>query len=388
MRLEFVLPRVKPDVLVPPSACPKPACRSRALRHHQQVVKPLRDTVYDQVPAHRYQCLRCGHTFRLYPPGVTHDHTSQRLQGLAVMLYLLGLSYGATSLALEALGAYLAKSTIYYAVQAAAAAVPGLKRNAVFEALKTPALGADVTSVKVKGRWLPLGLSVNPLDGLVLSIDCLHGAESDQLRQWLEPIAEAVGAEILVTDDADGFKTAADELGLQHQVSGSHVKRNTEALIDELLPQVAADADGSLAAWGISPAQAQADLERLGELMHERQVHAEAELQRLARRYKEAKAPRPGEKWSLAYRLKRLYVDRWELWGRLTRYRKWEGAGGERLDGTNNASERGIGWWIKERYRTMRGYKRAASAVNVSRLIAWCGNKLGRGGANLQEVLA
>jgi hypothetical protein len=28
------------------------------------------------------------------------------------------------------------------------------------------------------------------------------------------------------------------------------------------------------------------------------------------------------------------------------------------MDGTNNGSERAIGWWIKERYRTMRGYKR------------------------------
>jgi hypothetical protein len=28
------------------------------------------------------------------------------------------------------------------------------------------------------------------------------------------------------------------------------------------------------------------------------------------------------------------------------------------LDGTNNSAERTIGWWIKERYRTMRGYKR------------------------------
>ena len=35
------------------------------------------------------------------------------------------------------------------------------------------------------------------------------------------------------------------------------------------------------------------------------------------------------------------------------------------MDGTNNSSERLIGWWIKERYRTMRGYKRKASIRNV-----------------------
>jgi len=39
----------------------------------------------------------------------------------------------------------------------------------------------------------------------------------------------------------------------------------------------------------------------------------------------------------------------------LTRYRTWKGPQGETLDGTHNACERAIGWWIKERYRTMRG---------------------------------
>lgn len=57
------------------------------------------------------------------------------------------------------------------------------------------------------------------------------------------------------------------------------------------------------------------------------------------------------------------------------------------IDGTNNNSERGIGWWIKERYRTMRGYKRIESAVGVSRLLAWCGNHLDNGGADLSCLI-
>jgi len=65
-----------------------------------------------------------------------------------------------------------------------------------------------------------------------------------------------VGAEVLVSDDADSFKSVADDLGLGHQVCKSHVKRNTEALIDELRPLVAKDGDGSLHAIGVEPAQA------------------------------------------------------------------------------------------------------------------------------------
>ncbi len=261
-------------------------------------------------------------------------------------------------------------------MQEAAKLVPGLKRDQVFAGVKTPALGGDLTSVKCKGEWLPLGITVDPITGLALTIDALAAQDITALKDWIEPIAKSVGATILVTDDADGFKTVADEVGVQHQVCKAHGLRNTEALINTSQPLVATDADGSLHAIGVSPEQAVADLNRLGELVKSRQKEQTAELEALHRRYLEAAPPREGEHFSLAYRLRLLYLDRWNLWHRLTRYRSWKGPKGETLDGTNNASERAIGWWIKERYRTMRGYKVPENAVNVSRLLAWCGNFL------------
>jgi hypothetical protein len=90
---------------------------------------------------------------------------------------------------------------------------------------------------------------------------------------------------------------------------------------------------------------------------------------------------------SLAYRLRLFSLDRWNLWRRLTRYRTWAGPAGETLDGTNNACERAIGWWVKERYRSMRGDKRPASVLNVSRLIAAMGNALDGPGFALAEVI-
>jgi len=91
---------------------------------------------------------------------------------------------------------------------------------------------------------------------------------------------------------------------------------------------------------------------------------------------------------SLAYRLRLFSLDRWNLWGRLTRYRTWKGPAGERLDGTNNACERAIGWWVKERYRSMRGYNRPLSVLHISRLIAAMGNALDGPGFALAEVIA
>ena len=91
---------------------------------------------------------------------------------------------------------------------------------------------------------------------------------------------------------------------------------------------------------------------------------------------------------SLAYRLRLFSLDRGTLWPRLTRYRRWAGPDGETLDGANNGCERAIGWWVKERCRSMRGYKRAASVLNVSRLIAARGNALDGPGFMLAEVIA
>ena len=388
MRLQLILPRVEPTDINLPAVCPYAECQGRHFRHHQQVDKVVKDTQYASVAAERYECLRCKRTFRVYPHGVTQAQTSQRVKGLGVLLYLLGLSYGATSLALEALGVYMCKTSVYEAVQAAAEKVPGLKRQEVFAGIQTPALGSDLTSVKCHGEWLHLGLTVDDTHGLVLTVDELPAEDAETIKTWLEPIAKAVAAQLLISDDADAFKTVADELGLEHQVCKGHVKRNTETLIEGLGPQVASDADGSLAAIDVTPEQALADLKRLGELILSRQPEEEEELEAMHHRYTHAASPAPGQRASIAYRLRLLYLDRWNLWRPLTLYRRWQGPQGETVDGTNNACERAIGWWVKERYRSMRGYKRPKSAVNVSRLLAWCGNHLERGGADLALLMA
>jgi transposase-like protein len=391
MRLLVIPPPVQPDVYPDPTGCPYPACGSRHVQFRQAATKPLRDPFVGEVIAHRYQCPRCGRTFRLYPVGVSHDQTSARLKGLAVLFYVLGMSYGAVAIALEALGCPLSKVAVYNAVQAAGARVAGLRREAVRHGGgRVVGLGVDLTAVRCAGEWLTVGVGVDAVHGLALTVDLLPNGEAATLAAWVAELAAAIGAEVLVSDDADGFKTAADANGLAHQVCKAHVQRNTAAWVEAMTPLLSGDGDGSLALLGVSPAQAVADGQDLVRLMTERQpsTAASATLAAIHRRYMAAPKPRPGEAMSLAYRLRLFSLDRWNLWGRLTRYRTWAGSGGETLDGTNNACERAIGWWVKERYRTMRGYKRAASVLNVSRLIAAMGNALDGLGFPLAEVVA
>jgi hypothetical protein len=125
--------------------------------------------------------------------------------------------------------------------------------------------------------------------------------------------------------------------------------------------------DWSLYALWVSRERALADLDSLDQPVKERQPEKEQDMERLLEHYPGAKPPGTGEKASLAYRLRLLLLDRWNLWKRLTRYRRWQGSKGEQIDGTNNAAERAIGWWTKERYRTKRGKKRETPAMKVSR---------------------
>ena len=165
MRLQLLLPKVEPKEISEPTACVHAGCGSKRVQMHQTVEKALRDTMHRQVEVHRYRCLECGRTFRVYPKGVSKTQTSDRVRGLAVMLYLLGLSYGAVSQALRSLGVPLSKTEVYNTVQEVARRIPDMKRDKVFAGVKTKAVGGDLTSVKCAGKWLHLGISVDARAG-------------------------------------------------------------------------------------------------------------------------------------------------------------------------------------------------------------------------------
>jgi hypothetical protein len=354
----------------------------------QEVSKKIVDAQHPEVTAWRCECRKCGYVFRVYPKGVSQKQISKRVNGMAVMLYILGLSYGAVEIVLNSLGMGIGKTSVFRAVQAVAEQVPGLKREKLLDGYQTKAVGADVTSVRCNGKWVTVGITVDAVNGMVLSIDELAGEDAEQLQAWLEPILDAVDADVVVSDDADAFKQVSDQTGRSQQVCKSHVGRNTDNLVAELAAIIDAGQDHSLDAIGISPQQALEDLAALTEMIHARRPDDQSRLEEIYLRYASARKPGRGKKYDVAYRMRNLFMDRWNLWPRLTFYRNWKDEdGNEILDGTNNHCERAIGWWIKERYRSMKGYKRELSALNVSRLLAFAGNHLA-GGLDLAVLIA
>ncbi len=388
MRLNLILPKVEPGEFETPKKCQREGCSGKRFIPRQEVSKKIVDSEHPEVTAWRYECTKCGYVFRVYPKGVSQKQISKRVNGMAVMMYLLGLSYGAVEIVLSSLGMGIGKTSVYRAVQEVVRQVPGMKREKRLDGYQTKAVGADVTSVRCNGAWVTIGIAVDATNGMVLSIDELPGEDAEQLKAWLEPILDAVDADVVVSDDADAFKKVSDETGRSQQVCKSHVGRNTDALVDELTSIIEAGQDHSLDAIGITPETARSDLAALKEMIHTRRPEDQTRLEEIYQRYAKARKPGKGKKHDVAYRMRNLFMDRWNLWPRLTFYRTWKDENANViLDGTNNHCERAIGWWIKERYRSMRGYKQTQSALGISRLIAFAGNHLARG-LRLADLMA
>src|SRR5829696_4340132 len=144
MRLRLRLPEVRPDEYKVPMTCPY-GCGGRYFALHQQCRKEMSDPHHATVQIRRYKCVRCGRSFRVHPTGVGRHHRSQRLRGIGVMLYVLGLSYGGVADALAAFGWAGSKSSVYRDVQAAGEAVARMRQRQPMRQVKV--VSADATYV-------------------------------------------------------------------------------------------------------------------------------------------------------------------------------------------------------------------------------------------------
>lgn len=369
MRISVMLPKVKPDTHSYPETCPYADCGGRIFQPHgtKGEVKPIRDIVYHEVRAYRVRCLKCDRTFRVYPQGVSHDQQSDRLKGLSVLLYVLGLSYGAVEDALAAMGVAIAKSTVYDNVQEAGVTSRQLRKRMLQTPQKRPVLGVDATYVNVKGKKTGVQIVIDDETGELLGITIEESENYDDVLQAVQEVADVVGAEVIVSDDLDVYKKVADTLGLEHQICHNHVKRNVDDLAMALEEQLQ-EADSAPEGTDLSHDQVVADLEQLGQLVRERPEDADKQLEAMYERYKGVAQPPVGQRHSVWYRMRMLITRLWDRWQRLTLDLRRGG-----MDGTNNAAERLIGWFIKERYRTMRGYKLTTSVLNVVSLTAQMG---------------
>jgi transposase-like protein len=303
---------------------------------------------------------------------VSAAQQSSNLKALSVLLYVLGLSYQGVSDLLDALGQALSKTTVYDNVQAAGAEAIRLRQQWLSgQAGTVQALGIDFTHVKRLGQDTIVAVATSILSGAALDFEIIADEKAETVQAWVRGLCANLQVEVLVTDDADALKTVADALGLEQQICRAHVNRNVHDLIASLGTKALEHPDSVPDESELSVPQFLDDLQQLEEVIKSLPHDGQQQLDLLASRYQSAPAPTPGHKASMWYRMRMLTLNWSENWSRLTRFQSWRGAQSQKLDGTNNATERVIGQYVKERYRSMRGYKRKASIKHVSSLIGW-----------------
>ncbi len=328
MRLRLLVPQVKPLPADRPQACRW--CGSPVLQRHQAVPKALIDTQVREVQAVRYRCTACRRTFRHYPEGVSHYRQSQRLMGLAVLLWTLGLSEWGTSHALGALEVRLHRSSVHRDRLRAGARLQ--QRWAVRGRVRV--LGADETVVRVRGQATLLGFVVDGESGQTVGVDVLVAQDTPAFRRWLQRYSRGLGVEVLVTDDLATYRPASLELGLRQQVCLTHVRR----WVGRRLRQVAG--------WEEEKA-------RIRELV--RALPVDGGRQLMALEPKVRRAPP----------LRRVVVDLIQRWPALVLHQ-----GKPWVPATNNRTEQAIGK-SKVRFKTVRGFKSVAGALAGVALTQW-----------------
>jgi len=291
---------------------------------------------------------------------------------MTVLLYVLGLSYGAVEDFTAALGCAVGKTTAYNNVQAAGVAARAKQRQTVSAGGKRAVIGADGTYVKIKGQVTGIEVVVDDQNEELLGLEIVVSESSEEILAVIQSVAEEVEAEVLVSDDHGAYVAVVDTTGLEHQLCRHHIIENVEETVASL-QQHLEHPEPLPPGVESSPAQMQAELQQLLTLVWERPPTGEEQLAELYTHYQAVPAPMVGERHTVWYRMRMVITRLWNRWPKFTLDQRRND-----LDGTNNSCERLIGWWIKERYRTMRGYKREASVKNVVTLTARMGVRSGQ----------
>ena len=273
MRVRTRIPSVEPAVMNPPTVCPNTKCQGKHFKVYQQhCQKSVRDTQLEQVAVYRRKCLLCGQTHRVYPRGVSNAQQTDRLKGVSILLYVLGISYRGVEDLLNALGLFLSYSSVYRNVQAAGEQVRKLKKAWLRSPgdptgrqsdRKIKVLGGDLTYLQCKGEKVVIGLAIDAQEGVLLDIEVLENEETETIQRWLQPLLELVEAKVLTTDDQNGFKKVADGAGAAHQICQRHAKPNVLGFVAETAEKVLDDAPTVPEGLEVTPDQLLEDLAAL-----------------------------------------------------------------------------------------------------------------------------
>jgi hypothetical protein len=276
------------------------------------------------------KCPWCGRTWTLRGEGIAPGRQrSDRLIGLGVLGYMLGLSYRKVEVFLRAWGCSSGKSSVERDVARAGQAAQRL--HAGLPGVQVRVLGVDGTGAAMAGKNQGVLFFVDVEGRRLLCVAWAKETEAEKVRGHVRRVMAAVGAEELRTDEHSVYEGIVPEG--RHRLCLSHWRKSKGKRAWDLWQQ--AEREGR-------PLEAES-MRQLLELLRlePRPPTVPPELERLVMRYSRC---RKGLLWKINQLLQ--HVER--TWGKVS---------DDPADATNNATERVIGLTLKIRCKTMRGFK-------------------------------
>jgi transposase-like protein len=288
------------------------------------------------VAQRRMRCPGCGLTWTLRGGGVgAGRQRSDRLIGMGVILYMLGLSYRAVEQFLPCLDCRGGKSSIERDVAAAGQQARAFHQQA--PRLRVRVLGADGTGAALAGRNGGMIFFVDVDRQRLIAVEPLREEDTPKVRRHVARVMAQVGASELRTDEHSVYEGIVPDEA--HRLCLTHWRKSKGKRAYDLHRQAQAE-DRALEAES---------MDRLLELLRlrPRPPTVPEEVEQLVMRYSRC---RKGLLWKINQLLQ--HVER-----------TWAKVSDDPVDPTNNVTERLIGLTFKIRTKTMRGFKALHKAV-------------------------
>lgn len=331
------LPEVKAAAEKRPGKCPY--CSCPLLQRWGNVVKPLIDPQLQWALIYRYRCTHCGKTFRDYPRGITRADQTERMRFLCALIWKIGASLRQTTGLLGIWKPTVCHMTVWRDIQWAALRRPRKE--------KVQVAGLDGFYTKIKGKDTGLMVMLDMGDGQPVELAEVAEANPEKLAEWLLPLAERYGVEVLVTDDLFSYPVVAHDLALKRQVCRFHALRWMMLTLKECETTLGE-------AW-------QDTIDEVRRIIRHLPENGPHLLHLLWKRIVPLDGPRTEEALAVA-RLRLLVLKMSENWQQYALFLAEPG-----VPTTNNATERAIGRW-RIRSKTTRGFKSLAGLFAAFRI--------------------
>ena len=308
-----------------------PRCgRSNGNIHTGEGRRAIRDLKARHIVQRRMKCPWCGVTWTIRCGGVgSGRQRSDRLRGIGVILYMLGLSYRAVETFLPCLECSGGKSTIERDVAEAG------ERSRLYHGqaprMRVRVLGVDGTGAAMAGRDAGVLFFVDIDRERLVSVEAADEEDTEAVRAHVARVMREVGSEELRTDEHSVYEGIAQEGA--HRLCLTHWRKSKGKRCVDLYAEAARGARVTAAGA----------MRKLLEILRRdpREPSVPRDLRRLVRRYVRK---RKGLNWKINKLLE--HVER-----------TWEKVSDDPHDATNNVTERIIGLSFKIRAKTMRGFK-------------------------------